>query len=182
MKKVLLLVAALTMIATAATAGPVAYIGVFADAAHSVITVNNPGGFYPWTLHTWVLPSDNGAMCAEYKVVAPVNVIVSTATTNPGATVDMGSPVGAPGASICFGTCQNDWFWTYQVLMYLTDTTPTWVELFPHDDAGGPQVANCEEGYPIEPATKYTLLGLNQDGIVANDKATWGAIKSLINE
>lgn len=184
MKKVLMVVAALALMAGAANAGPIPYIGLYIDADHSVCEVYNPGGFFPFTLWTWVNPSDLGAMCAEYKVVAPINVIVSTATTNPGASVDMGSPIGAPGASICFATCQTSWFWTYQVMIYSTDTVASFFDVLAHDDAGGPQTANCEPGYPLEQAIVINNLGVNQpcEEATANDNATWGAIKSMINE
>ncbi|MBU8921845.1 MAG: hypothetical protein KOO63_08495 [Bacteroidales bacterium] len=184
MKKVIMLAMALMLVAGTVSAGPVAYIGLYGDAGHLVTEYMNPG-MTQFTLWTWVLPSDNGAMCAEYKVLAPVGpgMIIQAAVVNPLATVSMGSAIGAPGASVCFGSCQTDWFWTYQVPIWSTDTVAGFFELFAHDDAGGPQVANCIlPDYPIEPATKYTKFGLNQDGVIGSGTASWGAVKSLIND
>ncbi|MCK4537922.1 MAG: hypothetical protein KAV42_03890 [Candidatus Krumholzibacteria bacterium] len=184
MKKVIMLAMALMLVAGTVSAGPVAYIGLYADAGHAVKEFINPGGFNMFTLWTWVLPSDNGAMCAEYQIVPPTTsgLIIQAAEVNPDVTVSMGSAIGAPGASVCFGACQTDWFWTFRVPIYSTDTVPGFFVLAPHVDAGGPQVANCIlPDYPIEPATPFTKFGLNQDGVVATGTASWGAVKSLIN-
>ncbi len=184
MKKVIMLAMALMLVAGTVSAGPQAYIGLYADAGHAVTEFINPG-FAQFMLWTWVLPSDNGAMCAEYQVVAPTTsgLIIQAAVVNPEATVSMGAAIGAPGASVCFGSCQTDWFWTYQVPIYSTDTVAGYFELTAHDAAGGPQVANCIlPDYPIEPATPLTMFGLNQDGVVATSTASWGAVKSLIND
>ncbi|MCK4537921.1 MAG: hypothetical protein KAV42_03885 [Candidatus Krumholzibacteria bacterium] len=187
MKKILMIVAALALFAGTVAAGPIAYIGLYTDASHEACDFYNPGGFNIFTLWTWVQPNDNGAMCAEYKVEAPVGpgLIIQAAEVNPDATVSMGSAIGAPGASICFGMCQTDWFWTFQIPIYSTDTVAGLFTILAHDDAGGPQIANCIlPDYPIEPATVLNSFGLNMDCefVIANDEASWGAIKSLISE
>ncbi|MBU8921846.1 MAG: hypothetical protein KOO63_08500 [Bacteroidales bacterium] len=187
MKRVLMVVAALALLAgTVSAAGPVAYIGLYADAAHTACEYWNPA-MTMFTLYTWVNPSDNGAMCAEYKVEAPVGpgMIIQAAVVNPGASVSMGAAIGAPGASVCFGMCQTDWFYTYYVPIWSLDTTAGLFTLHPHDVAGGPQVANCIlPDYPIEPATVLNSFGLNTvcEEAIANDEASWGAIKSMVSE
>ncbi len=97
MKKVILLVAALVLTAGAVNAGPTAYIGLYTDAGHSVCSQMIPAPYMRYTTWIWVLPSDNGMMCAEFKLTQPAwNLAIGT-TVNPAHSVALGAPYDASG-------------------------------------------------------------------------------------
>lgn len=174
MKKVLLAVMMLAL-ATPAFAAD-AYVGLFADANHSSCSVNIVGGFYPFEVWIW-MTSHLGVQAAEYKMTAPAGaVIVSTVTTNPDITASLGDVAG--GISVAFGACQNGWVWTQHVSCYLLSPAPMFV-LIEARPGVGLQIASCELGFPIYPATVLNHLALNQPCVVATENASWGAIKSL---
>jgi hypothetical protein len=181
MKKVIMLVAALAIMAGAVNAGPVAYIGVFADDAHMVCRADVPAPYVGWTTWVWVLPSDNGMMCAEFMVQNPAWVLNTGTVVNPENSVTLGDPFA--GISICFGVCQTEWTWLYQLTALPTAAgLLDYVQIVAHPDAGAYQVANCLEGYPIEPVTLLNNLAINQPCVIANENASWGAIKGMYSE
>ena len=174
MKKALLLGLALLLVSGVANAQ---YIGLYVD-EHSTCHVYNPGGFFPATFWIWSLPGPNGQTCAEFMIVYPLNIITSTVTANdPIISVTLGD-LGT-GMSVCFIDCQYDWNWSFQQLIYLTDTAPSHVELVGHPDTGLYQFANCLPGFPLEACTLLNHLALNTDCIVATEDASWGAIKGM---
>lgn len=180
MKKVIMLVAALALIAGSVSAGPVAYMGLYSDAAHSVCSQPVPAPYAAFVCWHWVLPSDLGTICAEFKITIPAVYFSTLTTVNPEHSVALGDPLN--GVSICFADCQTDWFWTYQLNMLPTVADPAVILVEAHPDAGAYQVANCTEGYPIEPATLLNNLHMNEDCIVGTETSSWGAIKGMYSE
>jgi hypothetical protein len=181
MKKVILLVAALVMVAGAVNAGPNAYIGLYNDAAHSVCSQTTTGIFMNWV---WVLPGDDGMMCAEFKLVAPAWLYCIGTTPNPLNSVILGAPYDATGVSFCFGTCQTEWVWLYQLSQLPAGGGVDFVYIVERPDAGAYQIADCTPGYPLAPLRILNYLGLNQECIWGNagEEASWGAIKGMYNE
>jgi hypothetical protein len=178
LKRLVLLTFALLLLSGAAFAGPTGYMGLYADADHTVCEVINPGGFYPFELWIWCLPSDLGQICAEFMICYPPNVITSTVTFNtPIISVTLGDL--STGLSVCYVNCLWDWNWPAHQLIYLTDTTPAFIEICPHPDVGVYQFANCEPGYPTEPILILNHLALNQSCVIGTENVSWGAIKSL---
>jgi hypothetical protein len=182
MKKVIMLVAALALIAGSVNAGPVAYMGLYTDDVHSNCRADVLAPYAGFTCWHWVLPSDFGAICAEFMIALPAGgVYFSTGSTvNPGHSVALGDPL--TGVSICFPDCQTDWFWTYQLAILPTVTTVQMITVEPHPDAGVYQVANCEPGYPLEPVTLLNNLHINEDCVYGNETSSWGAIKGMYSE
>jgi hypothetical protein len=104
-------------------------------------------GMYPVYIWIWVKPDSLGAICAEFMLTYPVNVIASTVTKNvPIISVDMGDL--ATGYSVCFITCQYDWVWVAHQLVYVTDPTPTQICVVPHPIRDSVLVSDCTQGYP----------------------------------
>lgn len=174
MKKVLLAVAML-MLATPVLAGD-AYVALFADAGMSDCDVMLVGGFMPFEVYVWFV-SVKGVQAAEYKLTAPAGVITSTATLNPDINVSLGDAFS--GISVSFATCQTSWVWSQHIACYLTIGTPAFFTVGPSPAAGALQIASCELGYPLYPATIWNQLALNQSCVTATENASWGAIKSL---
>jgi hypothetical protein len=182
MKKIILIISALLLMSgVAAAQNPqVGFMGLFIDEIHSVCEVNNPGGFYPFTLWIWCMPSINGQICAEFMIIYPPNVISSTVTQNDAIiSVTLGDL--GNGMSVCYTGCQWGWNWPFRQAMYLTDTAPSWIGIGPHPDIDPPiyQFANCDPGYPTEDINIMNQLALNQPCVVAVEETSWGAIKSL---
>lgn len=182
MKKAILLTAALLLVAGAVNAQ---YIGLYADAGHSTWCASGVG-FYPVEMWIWCLPGSQGEICAEFMVEYPVNTIQSTVTWNePIISVSLGD-LGS-GLSVCLVACEWTWNWPGHQLIYVTDPTPGYCEIVKHPDPAveAVQFANCEPGYPTEPATVITNLYLNygpEDSEcmgTAVEETSWGAIKSL---
>jgi hypothetical protein len=180
MKKVIMLVAALALIAGSVSAGPLAYMGLYADDAHGVCSVVVPAPYAGFTCWHWVLPSDNGAICAEFKITIPPVYFSTGTTVNPDHSVALGDPITS--VSICFTDCQTDWFWTYQLAILPTVADIQQIIIEPHVDAGAYQVANCLEGYPIEPVTLLNNLHINEDCVYGTETSSWGAIKGMYSE
>ncbi len=187
MKKGVLLVLALLLIASPLMAQPMKYIGLFIDELHNMWCATGVG-FYPVEMWIWCLPNDLGQICAEFAIAYPPNVIQSTVTDNTALiSVTLGSLPS--GMSVCYVACQYDWHWNFHQLLYVTDPTKTIVEIIPHPDVGVYQFATCEAGYPTRPCVKLTNLYINYEpGIdpecmgYATEEKSWGAIKSLFTE
>lgn len=178
MKKILLIATALLVLAGTVNAlPPKGYIGLFADEGHAICSVTNPGGFFPFRMWIWCLPSVNGMQAAEFMITYPANIIGSTVTQNPGINVALGS-LNA-GISVSYANCNMEWVWTHYQDCYITSTTPSWINVVAHPGSGKYQFASCLLGFPLEDIFKLNNLAINQQCLVATEDATWGAIKSL---
>jgi hypothetical protein len=187
MKKLLLLAVTLLLIASVANAQlpPEGYIGLFTDDTHSVWCVDGVG-MYPVEMWIMCLPNFLGQMCAEFCIGYPPNVIQSTITQNVAVvSVALGTLPG--GMSVCYQACQWDWHWNFHQQLWVTTADETYVEILVHPDTGELSFANCEPGYPMEPAIPLTKLYLNLDPLTdppcltGTEDASWGAIKSMID-
>ena len=124
---------------------PIGYIGLYADDSHSSCCVTGIG-FYPVEMWIWFLPGVNGMICVEFAISYPENVIRSTVIQHPSISVVLGDL--ETGISACYPDCQTDWIWQYHQLLYVTDSTPSWIEIIPHPEAYGyVNVAPCTPGY-----------------------------------
>jgi hypothetical protein len=163
-----------------------AYIGLFADENHTSWCVNGEA-FYGCEVWVWVLTSERGVMCVEFKVEYPDNVIQSTITQCWGdITLDIEDPT--IGYSACVMECRLEWFCVFGQQLYVVSAEQTHLEIVPHVDVDAYQVANCEPGYPIEPVIKLTDLYVNREpndpvcAGVGTGSASWGAIKRLMSD
>lgn len=179
----LLMVAVCILVAGSVSAQPTGYMGLYTDAARSTSCAYGVG-FYPVEMWIWNLPSGNGAICSEFMISYPVNVIRSTVTWNTGLiSVSLGEP--GSGLSVCYVACQYDWHWNLHQSLWVTDPTRTEVLIVAHPGVGVYQFANCLPGYPVETPKILTKLLINASGDdctpFATTPSSWGAIKSLID-
>jgi len=153
------------------------YVGLYADAGHSVMSVYNTGGFMPFELWIWWLPSQHGLITMEFKLTYPSNVIAILVTRNPDLMIVLDECIGY----LCpmFQTCHIDWVWSHHQTCYLTSAVPGFVEIGPSPYASAVLAANCELGYPIEEVIVLNNLALNQEGAIAVELQSWGAIRNL---
>ncbi len=188
MKKTLLLLVALVLVASVANAQfPTGYIALFTDESRTEWCVTGVG-FYAAEMWIMCAPSYLGQMCAEFMICYPANVIQSTVTNNTAIiSVTLGSLPA--GMSVCYNDCQWAWHWNFHQTLWVTNTDQTYVEICPHPDTGEISFANCEDGFPMEPCIKFTHFYLNRDPVAddlcnpptATEDASWGAIKSMID-
>ncbi len=155
---------------------PQGYVGLYSDQNHSCWCVNEMP-MTPVEMWVWVLPGENGLLCAEFDVSFPSNVVTSTVTWNPDLQVTL-------PPSPCFPECQSDWNWIYHQLIYVTSEEPSFIQIIASSD-DILQFTTCEEGYPAEPCIKITNLYLNYgedsdecDQTPVSD-SSWGCIKRL---
>ena len=150
------------LVPAACGAYPDAYIGVFSDPYHYDSDVYIRELYMQYTSWVWILPGDDGMMCAEFKLIGPAwNLCIGT-TPNPEIVVSLGAPYDAYGVSACFRTCQTGWTWLYKF-----DQLPTaaniqdFIRIVERPDAGAYQVATCKPGYPLGELIILSYLGLN---------------------
>jgi hypothetical protein len=99
-------------------------------------------------------------MCAEFRVRYTPSLIQSEVTPNADiVSVSLGDL--ELGISVCYTTCQYDWHWIYLVNLFSTSPGPGHAEILPHPDTGLYQIANCLEGYPVEPVEPNIGLYVN---------------------
>lgn len=153
-------------------------IGLYTNEARSGFLVNNTGGISQFVMWIWVRPGDGGAMCAEYEIATPYNVIVTGIIPNPDAPITVGEPVAPPGVRICFQECRTAWFWTYQVEFLVTDMAFSMITVEPHDTSGGILLTTCAPDNPTEPMCVFHDLFINHDFGV--EDSSWGAIKGML--
>ncbi len=135
-------------------------IAIYADEARSVSDVFFPGSIHQFDIYIFCLPGEDGLMCAEFAVDYPGNVITTQATGNPGLSVSLGDLES--GMSTCFLDCRDDWVWTHVQTLFLTDGTPSRIEIVPHPASGEYQFTNCLPGFPIEQVLYSNPLFLNE--------------------
>ncbi len=167
--------------AQSALAGPVAYIGLFIDETHSLYHVIISAAYEPFEVYSWVLPSENGLVCAEFDIAYPEYLVMSVHTDNPEALIPI---VPDPdGVTVCFGECRTDWVWLRRFNFLPTSTGGMdFINIVPHPISGSIQAANCLEGNPYEPVLLLNYFCINDPACpIATDNASWGAIKSLVD-
>lgn len=157
------------------------YLGIYADAAHSVTSLNPPL-YSPFSVTFWVLPSERGFQGMIYKGTVSSNVIVTSTYANPQLAVMLGCiPFGCSGACAILpeGSCQMDWFWTHTLTCMVLDAQPGFIEAGPMSCESVLMAANCQPGYPSEPVTILDKFGIYQEAVLEIEPQPWGAIKSL---
>lgn len=158
---------------------PKTYVGLYADANHSMMCVFGVGSFYPFDLWIWWLPSVNGLQASMVKIATPANVIVATVMSNP-----LTNPFGCdfvPTGGICavFYDCQHDWVWSHHAQCYLLDGDPSFITIGPPVGQEPLRASSCLPGYPLEPVIVFNVFGLNTPAFIAAENRSWGAIKGI---
>jgi hypothetical protein len=188
MKRMVIIAMGLTLLAGSVCAQPfpglpdTAYVGLFADAAHTVHQVNYGGAPAAFQWYIFFLPSKMGLQAAEFKVSIPANAAGATILAKDlDITVELGSLTAGISVALKEGVCRADWFYLYRLQSVLLSNVQSQIMIVENPTAVPPayQVASCELGYPIYPLKRLTHLSLNYDGGVAVEHQSWGAIKSL---
>ncbi len=158
---------------------PKPYVGVFADAYHSVCSVY-PRLYSQFDAWIWWLPGPGGIKGVECAIAYPSYIVRTSTTFNPD--LDFMIPTCCEGGvcSCVFNSCHTEWVWLIrETFLFLVITTPSFISVVNHPLSNGVYVATCEPGYPTAPATVFTALAINQECYIAVEASTWGAIKSL---
>lgn len=135
-------------------------IGLYTDVYRATNTAVYAGAPTEFTMYVYVLPGSAGMAAAEFAVSYPPNAVPGAVTTNPLVAAQLGDLQS--GMSVSFSGCQAEWTWTHSQQVFLVDTAHAWIEIVPHGVAGAIQLATCTEGFPIEPMTICSAVGLNE--------------------
>jgi len=141
---------------------PIGYIGVWADAAHSVREIS-PAQYSTFDAWIWILPSENGMQAAEFAVSFPATTPMISSIQHPNITVALGTLAGGMSLAFGEGMCNMDWVWTHRVTMIqlALPAVLAKIDIIPHPGTlpvPAYQAATCELGYPIEPLIYITAL------------------------
>ena len=189
MKRMVLIAMGLLLLAGSGLAQPfpglpdTAYVGLYSDVGRTLRSYNfvgpTPTSFY---MYIYWLPSKNGLLGADFRILYPANVIGSTVTTDATITLTMGDL--ASGISVVYNadSCQTNWVYSHRQRILLLDATQSQIEVIEHPPAapegqGYLDVVSCT--YDLDPVKRYTHLYLNWVGPTAVESKSWGSIKSL---
>lgn len=129
------------------------HIGLYVDAYHTGFEVR--GDFWtPFTTYVWYLAGSAGLMAAEFSIDLPENVILAGYALNPLIPVSLGDPLN--DLSVAFSQCQSGWVWTMAGECYLMNHNESVINV-----GSDPILADCSEGYPIEPAVVISRILCN---------------------
>jgi hypothetical protein len=194
MRKMLLFILVALSLSTAGYAAlpPRGYISLYSDGARSYYAYCPiPPGYSIAKIEVWIwlLPSENGLLCADFAMGYPSNVIRDRIMYNT-ALISTSSGTLPTGYSTCLNVCQWDWCWVAHQALYVTSLQGTSIEIVPHPGLGVIQFSNCAPGHPAEPCLRGTSLFLNNNSYpclspelaIGAGELTWGAVKSLYGE
>lgn len=178
MKKVLLTIAAIALMAGPASAQ---MFSVWADAEQNACDVTLAGPYTPFHVFVFMEPGPDGAFAAEYKLATPVghfspggNIIAPFVS---GATI--GNWYGSPGISAPFTSCQTDLVWLIDLTMMAPNTTAGYYTLELNESSNFLGVAICPGDRPLADGTVYNHFGFNTGCVIGTEDSSWGAIKSM---
>jgi hypothetical protein len=178
MKKVLLTIAVIALMAAPATAQK---LSIWADADQQACDVMGVGAYSPFHVFVFLEPGPDGAFAVEYKLATPVghfspggNVIAPFVS---GATI--GVWYGSPGISAPFTSCQSDLVWVVDLTMMSPNADLGYYTLELNESSSFMGVAICPGTRPLLDATAYNHFGFNTECVVGTEDASWGAIKSM---
>jgi hypothetical protein len=152
---------------------------LWGDAAMTTCEFYTAAPYIPFKVFLMLEPGPDGAFAAEYMLILPSNLIVQVTTPSPVISIVMDNPIGPPGVSVGFSTCQTEIFVLYQFLILPLATTPGYVQIVPNTDTDRLIVATCEE--PLRPekdCAVYNYFCFNTSS-GAVEETSWGTIKSL---
>jgi hypothetical protein len=178
MKKVLLTIAVIALMAAPATAQK---LSLWTDVNQSACDVTLAAPYSMFHVVVFLEPGVDGAFAVEYKLTTPVghfspggNVIAPFVS---GATI--GVWYGAPGISAPFTSCQSELVWLIDLAMMSPNVDPGYYELGLNDSSNFMGVAICPGTRPLLDATAYNIFGFNTGCVIGTEDASWGAIKSM---
>ena len=179
MKKILLTIAAIALLAAPASAQ---VYSLWSDEEMQVCDFHTEDIYVYYTVFIMVEPGPDGVSGAEYKLIAPPGANFNEVLASPFASAALGSVVGAPGNSVAIA-CQTELFWLYSFrMLVMPESEPGMFQILPHDDTGLISVSTCE--LPLKPiidATVYNYFGFNEACVVGTEESSWGAIKSMMD-
>jgi hypothetical protein len=177
MKKILLTITAIALFAVPASAQ---VLSIWADT--EMTTCEHFGAPYAaFQVYLMLEPGVDGVFAAEYMLVIPSNLLVQVQTPSTAISIVKDNPIGPPGVSVGFLTCQTEPLVVYQFQMFPLDALESYIQIVPNGDTGKLIIANCEEPLrPEMPCAVYNYFGYNGPCMVGTEESSWGAIKSMM--
>lgn len=184
MKKALLIIAAIALLAGPASAQ---VLSVWADEGMTTCEQFNIFPYMEVPVYMFLEPGPWGATAVEYMMTTP----------EPGEYFFGGLPEEFPEWNATLGgyidgpcavtfTCQNSTFWFVKLPLMMKATATVqegYLSIVDNPDVLTIQIADCDDagGRPKHPCAAFNWFGWNTDCLYmdANDEASWGAIKNM---
>jgi hypothetical protein len=177
MKKVIMMIAVIALMAGSAYAGPNYYIGMYsAGAEHSSCGVEVASAPALYTVEFWILPGDLGLKSFAFKLDTAGDVVFSQ-TNSPDCSFVSGTL--ADGLMGSMTGCWYDWKMVITAQMYAFTTAGHALTILPKPDIGELQATDCTPGYPIHDLIALNTFGINMACTTDTEDSSWGAVKSL---
>ena len=179
MKKILLTIAAIALLAAPASAN---VLSIWADVDMLNMEVATAAPYAPFNVYVFLEPGADGAFAVEYKLIAPLGHFSTVQLPNPVVSAaTIGVWFGAPGISAPFTTCQTELFWVVNLTMMAPDVAAAEYVLALNDNSNFMGVAICPGDRPMVDGSAYNKFGFNMEGTVGTEETSWGAIKSMMD-
>jgi hypothetical protein len=180
MKKVIMTIAVLALLAGSAYAGPNYYVAMYnAGEDHDACGVSGIVAPYtPYEMWIWILPGDEGLKGFDFKLDLAGD-IVTVNTDNPDLSVTINSPQSVDGWVGTFSGCFYDWVWLTKLNILAASVTPHYVTIIDNPTTGAVEATDCTPGYPIRDLIVLNQYGVNQDCLTDSEDSSWGAVKAL---
>jgi len=179
MKKIILTVAVLALLAGTAYAGPNFYVGMYnAGDTRPDCGATAAAPYTPYEIWVWILPSDLGLKGFDFKMVLNGDICTGN-TDNPQLSVTMNSPTADVGWVGTFTGCMTEWTWLTKLSMLAATVDPHYVEIIENPTTGAVEATDCTDGYPINPLIVLNSYGINAPCEVDAQDSSWGAVKSM---
>jgi hypothetical protein len=189
MKKALLTIAAIAMLAAPASAQ---VVGIFADEAGTVGCVECQPIYQPLPIYVVLDPGTigGGATALEYRMEVPLSHYQSgPVTTNTSViTSQLGSWYNGDNA-VTF-SCQTAPVWLVTIPFANATADPdnpgcamgAYFQIVDNTQVNTVQIADCDDeaGRPKHPCAVYNYFGFNEPCWVGTEDSSWGAIKSMM--
>ncbi len=180
MKKILLTVVVLALLAGTAYAGPNYYVAMYnegedrPDCGATVTSLYQE--FHVWV---WILPGDLDLKGFDFKISLPGGDICTANEDNPNLSVTMNSPTSDVGWVGTFSGCMTGWTWLTKLTFVNTILDPHYIEIINNPETGAVEATDCTEGYPIHDMIVLNAYGINAPCETDAQDSSWGAVKSM---
>ena len=178
MKKVIMTIAVLALLAGSAYAGPNYYVAMY-NAGDTRPDCGYSGAVYSqYELWVWILPGDEGLKGFDFKIIMSSDVKMAN-VDNPDLSVTINDPTHLDGWVGTFSGCFYDWVWLTKLTFLLIDPLPHYVEIIDNPTTGAVEATDCTPGYPIRDLIVLNAYGVGQPCMSDSEDSSWGAVKAL---
>jgi hypothetical protein len=189
MKKALLTIAAIALLAAPASAQ---MVGIYADEAGTIGCVECQPIYVPLNTYVVLWPGSlgGGATALEYRMEVPLSHYQSGPITQNTSIITSQLGVWYNGDNAVTFSCQTSPVWIVSIpFACATEDSehpgcalPAYFEIVNNTQVGTIQIADCDDegGRPKHPCGVWNMFGFNAPCVTGTEESSWGAIKSMM--